>query len=414
MSKVRVYEVARQLGMPNRELVALFQSLGFSEVRNHMSAVEAEVVERIKRKLERQKAPEVVEERIRPTVVKRRSRAVDTPVRKAPARSVEAAPAPVAKKDPAPRRVVPLAQPAVQAAPAAAPSAPAVEPAEPAAAAPPPTEQKATPAKAASPVASSPAVAAEPPAAPAAKPSNSAPAPVPPTPEAKASDPSAAPEAPAPKPAPAAAASSAEPTSAQPPPAAVAKAPAPPTPAAVEPPPAAAAPPQPVARPKSGIEVWEGRPGVPMPQRPRTTPGPRRTTYDPRANVPSRRPGYGYGNRTMPGRPMRPGFRRGPGGWNRPGQRRGPVEVSTKEMSAHKMVVKIEGETSLQNLAGKMSLKATDVLMRLLSIGMSGVNINSTLDVDTAKLLAGEFRLERRGHLSRRRELPRGGYGARG
>jgi translation initiation factor IF-2 len=65
--------------------------------------------------------------------------------------------------------------------------------------------------------------------------------------------------------------------------------------------------------------------------------------------------------------------------------------VSTKEMSAHKMVVKIEGETSLQNLAGKMSLKATDVLMRLLSMGMTGVNINSTLDLDTAKLLANEF-----------------------
>jgi hypothetical protein len=69
MSKVRVYEVARQLGIHNRDLVALFQSLGFHEVRNHMSAVEPEVVERIKRKLERQQGTEdVVEERIRPTV----------------------------------------------------------------------------------------------------------------------------------------------------------------------------------------------------------------------------------------------------------------------------------------------------------------------------------------------------------
>jgi translation initiation factor IF-2 len=38
-----------------------------------------------------------------------------------------------------------------------------------------------------------------------------------------------------------------------------------------------------------------------------------------------------------------------------------------------------------------MSLKVTDVLMRLLSMGMSGVNINSTLDADTAKILASEF-----------------------
>jgi translation initiation factor IF-2 len=38
-----------------------------------------------------------------------------------------------------------------------------------------------------------------------------------------------------------------------------------------------------------------------------------------------------------------------------------------------------------------MSLKATDVLMKLIGMGMSGVNINSTLDADTAKLLASEF-----------------------
>jgi translation initiation factor IF-2 len=38
-----------------------------------------------------------------------------------------------------------------------------------------------------------------------------------------------------------------------------------------------------------------------------------------------------------------------------------------------------------------MSLKSTDVLMRLLSMGMPGVNINSTLDAETAKILASEF-----------------------
>jgi translation initiation factor IF-2 len=151
---------------------------------------------------------------------------------------------------------------------------------------------------------------------------------------------------------------------------------------------------RPSVSPKSGIEVWEGRPGVPMPQRPRAvSPTARRTTYDPRAAVPNRRPGYPYGGpRTVPGRPVRPGFRRGPGGMY---QGRGaPVkggQVSTKEMSAHKMVIKIEGETSLHGLAAKMSTKATDVLMRLLSMGMTGVNINSTLDAETAKLLASEF-----------------------
>ncbi|KYF80250.1 hypothetical protein BE11_42265, partial [Sorangium cellulosum] len=71
MSKVRVYEVAKQLNMDQKTLVALFQSMGIGDVRNHMSAVESDVVERVKRHLERQKSPEVVEERIRPTVVKR-------------------------------------------------------------------------------------------------------------------------------------------------------------------------------------------------------------------------------------------------------------------------------------------------------------------------------------------------------
>ncbi len=70
---------------------------------------------------------------------------------------------------------------------------------------------------------------------------------------------------------------------------------------------------------------------------------------------------------------------------------RKPAMVSTQEMASHKKVIKIEEQVSLQQLAGKMSLKSTDVLMRLLSMGMTGVNINSTLDADTAKILASEF-----------------------
>ncbi|AKT38748.1 translation initiation factor IF-2 [Chondromyces crocatus] len=60
-------------------------------------------------------------------------------------------------------------------------------------------------------------------------------------------------------------------------------------------------------------------------------------------------------------------------------------------MASHKKVIKIEEQVTLQQLAAKMSLKATDVLMKLLSMGMTGVNINSTLDADTAKILASEF-----------------------
>ena len=73
MSKVRIYEVAKELGMEQKALVALVQSMGFADVRNHMSSVEPELVERVRRHIEKQKSSSIVEERIRPTVVKRRA-----------------------------------------------------------------------------------------------------------------------------------------------------------------------------------------------------------------------------------------------------------------------------------------------------------------------------------------------------
>jgi translation initiation factor IF-2 len=66
----------------------------------------------------------------------------------------------------------------------------------------------------------------------------------------------------------------------------------------------------------------------------------------------------------------------------------GPV---TQERSAHKKVIKIEASVGLQQLAQKISVKATDVLMKLIKLGLTGVNINSTLDADTAKIVANEF-----------------------
>ncbi|WP_437980513.1 translation initiation factor IF-2 [Sorangium sp. So ce117] len=497
MSKVRVYEVAKQLNMDQKTLVALFQSMGIGDVRNHMSAVESDVVERVKRHLERQKSPEVVEERIRPTVVKRRARPGAEPEPSSPGRGPDLLEAPVrAAPEPAPSR--PAAEPALAsspperaaqeeapsrrpvappAAPVAAPSAPAPEPVvavsprEPAPApapnapapamppvaaaplAPPPPAAPAPAAtapaaasaaaeetkvtspepKPAPPVAAPPATAAAPapapaaaaPEAPAAAPAQAAaPAPIPAP--AAASAPAAAPapaaaSAPAAAPAPAAAAAAQTPNRPQaapsapaqgasrptsPPPAPQRAAPAArpgarpttppaPVPAAKPEEPAGApgqAPRRPSSPPKTGIEVWQGRPGVTMPAARTGTPPARRTTYDPRANAQQARPGgpsFGPGGRPMGGRNTRPGMfgRQRPGG----GLPRKPVQVSTQEMSSHKKVIKIEEQVTLQQLAAKMSLKATDVLMRLLSMGMTGVNINSTLDAETAKILASEF-----------------------
>src|SRR5688572_7806819 len=131
MTKLRVYEVAKDLGMENKALVALLQSVGVSEARNHMSAIGPEAVERVKRHLEKQKVQgPVVEERIRPTVVKRRAAArpgdASAPAHSRPVappeqheEAVASAPAPSAPfSAPAPElRSAPMASPPMTSAP---------------------------------------------------------------------------------------------------------------------------------------------------------------------------------------------------------------------------------------------------------------------------------------------------------
>jgi translation initiation factor IF-2 len=338
--------------------------MGFGEVRNHMSSVEPELVERVRRHIEKQKSPSVVEERIHAGVVKRRS--VGRP-------SAEAA---------APQ--VPGSRPSAVATPVAEASPDVEEPA--AAPAPVPVAVPAA-------VASSPSV-----------------------PEARASAPRV-PQVPTPRPTPAPRNEPSRPTddvgapatfaAPETTPSAPPREPAPahadaPSEASVAPPPdgdPVPRSPRPSSAPRTGIETWAGRPGVPMPApasaRPAGAPVPRRVQYDPRSTTTGgaqpRRDMRSGG--AMPGRPMgRPGgvgMRRGAGG--APSVRRPAAAVSTQEMSAHKKVIKIEENISLQTLASRMSLKATEVLLKLLSLGMTGVNINSTLDADTAKLLASEF-----------------------
>jgi translation initiation factor IF-2 len=501
MSKVRVYEVAKALNMDQKTLVALFQSMGIGDVRNHMSAVESDVVERVKRHLERQKSPEVVEERIRPTVVKRvargpkgdvggvpaprpsspggvpsaspsqtgvrsmgealRADAPEAPSSSPARRRVPGAPLPPASPAPAPsapgraapppepssrgREVVaesthassplPPAAPAVHrpshadAAPApfdgdaaiapaaaqaepsrpAAPPVPAAKPSAPrapgsrarasskqGAPAAPPEMEMFEPLPSAPAIAEAPRTEILPPPAPPSRPALAPPPAAtepttiplaPPTPTIEALVPQHQP-APSPPPAPAVAPRAPAPSPVRPRPAVHERQPV----AAQPPTPPPGAPRRPSSPPKTGIEVWQGRAGVPMPAV-RTGPPARRQVYDPRV-TPAARPGPTYAqgpNRPGQGRPGqggRPGFR--------PNQRmqtgpRKPTMVSTQEMASHKKVVKIEEQVTLQQLAGKMSIKATDVLMKLLSMGMSGVHINSTLDADTAKILANEF-----------------------
>jgi translation initiation factor IF-2 len=446
-TKVRVYEVAKQLGIDEAAALSLLQQQG-AQVRNRLSAVDVDVLDRARRALERSKAAaSVVEERIRPTVVRRKA----TPKHVDEAAEAAPTPAPVAAPPPAVRLRGPNGQ-AVE--PRAAPMMPiAAPPREVEAHREVPAHREEAPvvAREVEPVERververHEPVVAPPVAAPREEPpvareersvreereereeAPAAPrevAPVEPQPVVSREsrevreEPPTAPTQPEPvahaEPAPAAEsfeepAPSAIPAAAAPPPSENVTTPAP---SSATP---SVAPPRP-AVPKTGIETWAGRPGVPMPQpvqsrgsmRPGASPmsggAPTRrgVQYDPRRDAsPPGRPGMGGGPAARPGMPGgRPGQpMRGPGGVGamrgRPGMG-GPSSLRrtpppTTIMAAHKKVIKIDEKITLNTLAGKMSLKATDVLMKLLGMGMTGVNINTTLDADTAKLLASEF-----------------------
>ena len=121
MSKVRVYEVARELGVENRDLIQRIATLGI-QVRNHMSVLDPVEVDRIKRSLGKDRSEAMVEERIRPTVVRRKRRKKGAEAEPA---QVETAPADGAAETPAPEPGAPQASPTP--APAAEPEPPAAE-----------------------------------------------------------------------------------------------------------------------------------------------------------------------------------------------------------------------------------------------------------------------------------------------
>jgi translation initiation factor IF-2 len=408
MSKVRVYEVAKQLGIDEQAAITLLQQQG-AQVRNRLSAVEQDVADRARRAMERAKAPAVVEERIRPTVVRRKATKVEEPAPPPPAPAVAKTNGHGHAHEEAPARAEPM-----RVSPPPAEARPAREVArEPA------REERPSPAPAPEPVRAPEPVAekletkaeaeAPPPVvAPRAKEPKEAKEPKD-TKEAKK-------EIPPPAPPPVEEVRVAKPETPAPPP--------PPPPVVEEPRPPSAPPvvesvsPQPPAArmaPKTGIETWAGRPGVPMPQpmqsRGLGARGPaagappmqrRGVQYDPRRDAsPPGRPGMGGVPPRGPGGPGRPGGmggQRGGVGGARGRFGAGPSTVrrpnappSTVEMSAHKKVIKIEEKVTLNTLAQRMSLKATDVLMKLMQMGMTGVNINTALDSDTAKILASEF-----------------------
>ncbi len=398
---MKVYQIAEALGMDTETVVARVRALGIP-VNNKMSRIEADVAEQIKSSLLKDKQQDWVEIDMGGGIRKR--------VRKAPAAVV--APAPVADAT----RVAERPRTGEW---AAAPGAP--EPVE---------TSSSTGQHAAAPSEVTARIEVRPPTSEHAAAAMETPAPVtshtPPPPSIAESEPVR--EAPQPTPARAEG------------PATGAHAVALPTPPPPEPPSqeeydqaleAAEAAMSPAAD-RDAREATPGpsgpeRPAVPAGStgtagqsfRPASVPPPRTGTavYDPVTkmvtHIPSAAPlrtrsvqvdasrisntGGRGATRALPGQPSRgPGGRVGPG--RRPiGRAMGgpsrPAPTPT-QMGAHKRVVKIEGQINLQELARRMSVKAPEVLMKLLQMGMTGVNINTTLDADTAKLIAQEFQYE--------------------
>jgi len=377
--RVRVYEMAKELGLANRDLVGKIRALGI-EVANHMSHIEAADVDRIRRALDRERQESLVEERLSDTVIRRRSKSAPplpskpatpaaaampapasaaAPVVRARVTSPEPAPAPVTREAPAAVAPAPAPAPTVETAPA--PAAAALEQPE----APPASTVESAPRRRVVEMPSAPA--GERPAAPAVV--------------------TAPPPAPEPARAPIAARAPETERSAPP-----APAPAPPAPA-----------PQPVIRQITSPVVTGSAatgafiqlPGMP----PRGEAGVPKIEIKDRDEELRRLGRTGLINRAPAGRDRygRPAF-------GAPGQRPGApprkkvaaagkkikkTEITTP--AEHKRVVRMGETIAVSDLAQKMGIKGKEVIKKLWALGMMGVNINQDIDLDTATLIATEF-----------------------
>jgi translation initiation factor IF-2 len=113
MSKIRVYELARELNLTNKALMDKLQHLGIA-VGSHMSSLDDEAVRRIKASVVGKKESALEETRIKPTVIRRRRKVAESveetsaeaapeaqPVEPSPAPpAAEAAPEPLAPAEP--------------------------------------------------------------------------------------------------------------------------------------------------------------------------------------------------------------------------------------------------------------------------------------------------------------------------
>jgi translation initiation factor IF-2 len=432
---MRVYEIAREVGIPNKDLLAKIRALGL-EVNNHMSSIDADDVVRIKRSLEKERQAAQSTETHQLSggaVLRRRSNKPESespptpppdtaraPITTAPAavpvvrRRVEAPPAEPTERAPEPPPARPVAPPR------AAPTPPPVEEKRPVVVAPPPVEEKRAPAPPAEPVA-----AAAPPPPEEVKPVR---------PRAVVAGPQIVGRIPLPSQPQAAPPPAPEPT---PPPATVlpprqpvvvrGREPAP------QPPQATVTESAGTARSRFEAELEKARartaerdpdpvpePATPPPA-PTPVPPPTATSgrpavgsiisLPPRIKITERGP---MGRAPTGAPPPNPGVRgrfaqqqqrpggmagKGPGGRDAFGKKKLPLGKKGKATplttpAEHKRVIRIEDTIAISDLARQMSVKAPEVLKKLWGMGMTGVNINASIDLDTAQIIATEFGYE--------------------
>ena len=349
--KVRLYEVAKDLGLANKDLVAKVRALGI-EVKNHMSNLEPDDVARVKRALDKERQANLVEERLSSTVIRRRSK--DGSVITRPA--APAATAPVSRPLPPSRdaeeergilqrareavsdvvhKVQEVAQEVVE---KVVPST-QEKPVEPTVVE---TRREETPRRVvvetrreesprvevretvrpSQPAVHMPPVEREAPRV-----------------EAKAEGPAPAPE------------------------------------------------------PKKDEPVKFGPTGrmieLPLPRI-------EIRQADPRDRFTQARPGGGMPGqrRDMPGGGQRDRFGRQQQGKKKPqlGKKQKSTQITTP--AAHKRIIKMDESIAVGEIAKQMGVKAPDVLKKLWSMGMTGIMLNNSIDHDTAVLLAGEFGFE--------------------
>jgi translation initiation factor IF-2 len=72
MPKKRVYELAKELGLENKDLITHLERIGIT-VKSHSSTLEDSDVERIKQELLAKEPKQIIEERIKSTVIRRRA-----------------------------------------------------------------------------------------------------------------------------------------------------------------------------------------------------------------------------------------------------------------------------------------------------------------------------------------------------